>query len=50
MLAEKRKELAGSANKLRNGLSKIDETRVKVQEMTVELEIATIQGKFNLYN
>lgn len=44
MLAEKRVELATAANKLRNGLLKIDETREKVQEMSVELEAATVQG------
>ncbi|XP_034231069.1 dynein heavy chain 2, axonemal [Thrips palmi] len=43
MLKEKREELSNSANKLRNGLSKIDETREKVQVMTVELEVAQAQ-------
>ncbi|CAK9808028.1 Dynein axonemal heavy chain 2 [Anthophora quadrimaculata] len=38
MLAQKRQELATQANKLRNGLSKIDDTRVKVNEMAAELE------------
>jgi len=45
MLNEKREELAQQANKLRNGLSKIDDTRMKVEEMTVELEVAKTQGK-----
>uniref|UniRef100_A0A8D0HGT5 Dynein axonemal heavy chain 2 n=1 Tax=Sphenodon punctatus TaxID=8508 RepID=A0A8D0HGT5_SPHPU len=40
LLAEKRKELSDQANKLRNGLFKIDETREKVEVMTLELEDA----------
>lgn len=36
--------MANAANKLRNGLFKIDETKIKVQEMSVELEKATVQG------
>ncbi|XP_077169770.1 dynein axonemal heavy chain 2 isoform X1 [Paroedura picta] len=40
LLAEKRKELSEQANKLRNGLFKIDETREKVEVMTLELEEA----------
>ncbi|KAJ7313213.1 hypothetical protein JRQ81_004492 [Phrynocephalus forsythii] len=40
LLAEKRKELSDQVNKLRNGLFKIDETREKVEVMTVELEEA----------
>lgn len=43
MLAEKRQELADQANKLRNGLSKIDDTRVKVNEMAAELEVTQEQ-------
>ncbi|XP_068978772.1 dynein axonemal heavy chain 2 [Bombus flavifrons] len=43
MLAEKRKDLAIQANKLRNGLSKIDDTRVKVNEMATELEVTQEQ-------
>lgn len=35
---EKRKELGDSANKLISGLSKIVETRVKVEEMSKTLE------------
>ena len=40
LLYEKRKELGDAANKLKNGLNKIDETRVKVEGMSVELEDA----------
>lgn len=40
LLEEKRKELGDAANKLKNGLSKIDETRAKVEAMSVELEDA----------
>jgi len=40
LLYEKRKELSDAANKLKNGLSKIDETREKVQTMSGELEEA----------
>ncbi|XP_017886409.1 dynein heavy chain 2, axonemal [Ceratina calcarata] len=43
MLLEKRTELAQQANKLRNGLSKIDDTRVKVNEMAAELEVTQEQ-------
>ena len=43
MLAEKRQELADQANKLRSGLSKIDDTKEKVNEMAVELEITQQQ-------
>ncbi|XP_043512192.1 dynein axonemal heavy chain 2 [Frieseomelitta varia] len=43
MLAEKREDLASQANKLRNGLSKIDDTRVKVNEMAAELEVTQQQ-------
>lgn len=45
MLAEKRKELGDAADKLRNGLHKIDETSVKVESMSVELEIAKGKGE-----
>lgn len=38
LLAEKRKELGDAANKLVNGLEKIDDTRQKVEVMSVELE------------
>uniref|UniRef100_A0ABM5EJD6 Dynein axonemal heavy chain 2 isoform X2 n=1 Tax=Pogona vitticeps TaxID=103695 RepID=A0ABM5EJD6_9SAUR len=40
LLAEKRKELSDQVNKLHNGLFKIDETREKVEVMTLELEEA----------
>ncbi|KAM6163721.1 dynein axonemal heavy chain 2 [Rhynchocyon petersi] len=40
LLAEKRQELLDQANKLRTGLFKIDETREKVELMSVELEDA----------
>uniref|UniRef100_G1NZY7 Dynein axonemal heavy chain 2 n=1 Tax=Myotis lucifugus TaxID=59463 RepID=G1NZY7_MYOLU len=40
LLAEKRQELLDQANKLRTGLFKIDETREKVEMMSVELEDA----------
>ena len=40
LLYAKRKELSDAANKLKNGLSKIDETREKVQTMSGELEEA----------
>ena len=38
LLNLKRKELSDAAGKLRNGLSKIDETRGKGEAMSVELE------------
>ena len=40
LLYEKRKEIGDAANKLKNGLSKIDDTRTKVEAMSVELEEA----------
>ncbi|XP_064639639.1 dynein axonemal heavy chain 2-like isoform X2 [Lineus longissimus] len=40
LLYEKRKQLGDAANKLKNGLSKIDDTRTKVETMSVELEVA----------
>ncbi|XP_033636218.1 dynein heavy chain 2, axonemal-like isoform X2 [Asterias rubens] len=40
LLYEKRKELGDAANKLKNGLYKIDDTRAKVEVMSVELEEA----------
>jgi dynein heavy chain len=40
LLYEKRKELGDAASKLKNGLNKIDETRSKVEAMSVELEDA----------
>ncbi|XP_065175861.1 dynein axonemal heavy chain 2-like isoform X2 [Sycon ciliatum] len=43
LLEEKRKELGDAASKLRNGLLKLDETRTKVESMSVELEEKTKQ-------
>ncbi|KAK1153304.1 dynein heavy chain 2, axonemal [Acipenser oxyrinchus oxyrinchus] len=40
LLGEKRKEVGNQVNKLQNGLFKIDETRTKVQAMSLELEEA----------
>ncbi|XP_072544049.1 dynein axonemal heavy chain 2 [Salminus brasiliensis] len=40
LLAEKRSELGEQVSKLRNGLFKIDDTRSKVEAMSVELEDA----------
>ncbi|XP_066267393.1 dynein axonemal heavy chain 2-like isoform X1 [Branchiostoma lanceolatum] len=40
LLYEKRKEIGDEINKLRNGLMKIDDTRAKVEVMSVELEEA----------
>ena len=38
MLKDKQKELGAAADKLRNGLSKLDDARVQVAEMSVDLE------------
>eukprot|EP00795_Rhopilema_esculentum_P016694 gene16694-8141_t len=43
LLAEKQKELGDAANKLKNGLEKIDDTRKKVEIMSVELEDAKVK-------
>ncbi|XP_066581151.1 dynein axonemal heavy chain 2 [Prorops nasuta] len=43
MLETKRNNLKDQANKLRNGLFKIDDTKVKVNEMAEELEITQQQ-------
>eukprot|EP00794_Sanderia_malayensis_P010712 gene10712-11859_t len=43
LLSEKRKELGDAANKLKNGLEKIDDTRKKVEVMSVELEDAKVK-------
>lgn len=43
LLQEKKKELGDSRDKLKNGLSKIDDTRLKVQAMSVELEDAKVK-------
>ena len=40
LFGEKKDELGGAASKLKNGLFKIDETREKVEKMSVELEEA----------
>eukprot|EP00931_Biecheleriopsis_adriatica_P088379 TRINITY_DN62713_c0_g1_i1.p1 TRINITY_DN62713_c0_g1~~TRINITY_DN62713_c0_g1_i1.p1 ORF type:complete len:1031 (+),score=254.49 TRINITY_DN62713_c0_g1_i1:369-3095(+) len=38
MLKEKQKELGSQADKLRNGLSKLDDARTQVAEMSIDLE------------
>lgn len=43
LLKEKRTEMGNSANKLRNGLSKLDDTRESVEKISVELEVAKKQ-------
>lgn len=43
MLANKREETATQANKLRNGLGKIDDCKEKVKSMSVELEEAQVK-------
>jgi dynein heavy chain len=43
LLYKKRQEIGDAANKLRNGLSKLDDTREKVQVMSKELEVARVQ-------
>lgn len=43
LMNEKHKELGDAANKLKNGLEKIDDTRQKVEVMSVELEEAKVQ-------
>ena len=43
LLEDKRKEIGDKVTKLRNGLEKIDETRTKVQAMTVELEVTRVK-------
>lgn len=45
MIAVKRTELFTQANKLSNGLGKIDEARSSVEVMTVDLEKAQVKGK-----
>ncbi|XP_036369342.1 dynein heavy chain 2, axonemal-like [Octopus sinensis] len=54
LLLEKKKELGDAASKLKNGLSKIDETREKVQKMSVELDedkikVAQVQQQCDEY-
>ena len=43
LLKEKRAEMGSSASKLRNGLSKLDDTRESVEKISVELEISKKQ-------
>ena len=43
LLYEKRKELGDQVSKLRNGLFKIDDTRAKVEAMSIELEDAKLK-------
>lgn len=43
MLSEKREEISAQANKLRNGLWKIDDCRSKVESMSIELEEAQVK-------
>ncbi|XP_031338901.1 dynein heavy chain 2, axonemal-like isoform X2 [Photinus pyralis] len=43
MLSDKRAEIASQANKLRNGLWKIDDCRSKVEVMSQELEVAQVK-------
>lgn len=43
MLANKRSLISTQANKLRNGLWKIDDTRAKVYTMSIELEEAQVK-------
>lgn len=45
MVYQKRKELFSQANKLSNGLGKIDEARSSVEIMTIDLEKAQVKGK-----
>ena len=43
LLKEKREEIGGQVKKLRNGLFKIDDTREKVEKMSVDLEEAKVK-------
>eukprot|EP00842_Homolaphlyctis_polyrhiza_P003901 jgi/Hompol1/4511/HPOL_003669-RA len=43
LLREKRKEIGDAALKLKNGLSKLDDTRQNVEQISVELEVAKKQ-------
>jgi dynein heavy chain len=43
LLKEKRKEIGDAAYKLRNGLSKLDDTRTNVQQISIELEVSKKQ-------
>jgi dynein heavy chain len=42
ILTEKKTEMGSAAKKLRNGLSKLDDTRESVQQISVELEVTII--------
>ncbi len=43
LLKEKRKEIGDAAVKLKNGLSKLDDTRKNVEEISIELEVSKKQ-------
>jgi dynein heavy chain len=43
LLKEKRIEIGNAASKLRNGLQKLDDTKVSVEKISKELELAKIQ-------
>ncbi|KAJ3321161.1 Dynein heavy chain 2, axonemal [Blyttiomyces sp. JEL0837] len=43
LLKEKRREIGEAATKLKNGLSKLDDTRKNVEKISVELEVAKKQ-------
>ncbi|KAJ3339931.1 Dynein heavy chain 2, axonemal, partial [Kappamyces sp. JEL0680] len=43
LLKEKRKEIGNAAVKLRNGLSKLDDTRTNVEQISIELEVSKKQ-------
>jgi dynein heavy chain len=43
LVKEKRQEIGNSANKLRNGLSKLDDTRASVEKISIELEVSKKQ-------
>ena len=43
LLNEKRAEIGGQVKKLRNGLFKIDDTREKVEKMSIDLEEAKVK-------
>ena len=43
LLAQKREEIGSQVKKLRNGLFKIDDTREKVEKMSIDLEEAKIK-------
>ncbi|KAI9197259.1 dynein heavy chain and region D6 of dynein motor-domain-containing protein [Polychytrium aggregatum] len=43
LLKEKRRDIGTAASKLRNGLSKLDDTRVNVEKISVELEVSKKQ-------